>query len=62
MPMYDYECTNAECNPKKKSYEFEESRSLANRHDIPYCPVCKKNTWVKKVIKKAFPKSQSWKT
>ncbi|KKM80382.1 hypothetical protein LCGC14_1340470, partial [marine sediment metagenome] len=27
MPMYDYECTNAECNPKKKSYEFEESRS-----------------------------------
>ena len=57
---YEYECTNSKCGTKNRPHEFEDDVSMANRHTMPHCPKCKKNTWVKKVIRTAFPRSQSW--
>jgi len=57
MILHDFECSNH----GKKPYEFEASIAL-NSKSKPKCPKCKASGKVKKVIKKAFPVSQSWRT
>jgi hypothetical protein len=57
---YEYECVNEKCVVKKEPHEFEADIPLKDKNIMPYCPKCGKNTWVKKVIKTAFPTSHSW--
>jgi len=56
MVLHDFECSN-HTNP----VSFEFSVALADKK-MPRCPRCHKRNKVKKVIKKAFPVSQSWRT
>ena len=54
MVLYDFECNN-----HAKPFEFEFYVALKDKK-APRCPRCHKRDKVKKVIKKAFPVSQSW--
>ena len=51
--IYEYECGNCK-------YDFEEDIPLKDRHIMPKCPKCNLTKEVKKVIRTAVPKSQSW--
>ena len=54
MPLYDFECMN-----HQKPREFEYQVALSDKK-MPRCPVCHTRAKVKKVIKKAFPVSKTW--
>ena len=54
MPLYDFSCEN-----HQKPYEFEYQVALADKK-VPRCPRCHTRKKVKKIIKKAFPVSASW--
>lgn len=64
MPMYDFECSSIKCLEENgKPYQFEVIQSLKETAEgNPICPKCKSSLDVKKVILKAVPKSQSWRT
>lgn len=65
MPMYDFECSSIKCLEANgdKPYQFEALQSLKETSEgMPTCPKCESSLDVKKVILKAVPKSQSWKT
>jgi len=49
------------CKNGKGTYEFTASQSLDKYQEPVKCPKCKSAKDVKKVIRSAFPKSQSWK-
>jgi predicted nucleic acid-binding Zn ribbon protein len=60
MPLYEFECLNEKCMKGKKPFEFEAMQSLNKCHEPVECPKCNNNKDVKKVIRTAVPKSQSW--
>jgi len=63
--MYDFECSSIKCLEENdgEPYQFEAIQTLKETADSkPTCPKCESSLDVKKVILKAVPKSQSWKT
>lgn len=60
MPTYEYECSNQKCQKGKKPHEFSGFQPLAKYKEPVPCPKCKSTKHVKKVVRSAFPKSQSW--
>lgn len=64
MPLYDFECSSVKCLEKNdRPYRFEAIQSLKETEEgKPICPKCESSLDVKKVILKAVPKSQSWRT
>jgi predicted nucleic acid-binding Zn ribbon protein len=60
MPVYQYECDNPGCTIDNKPFEFEKHLPLSKYKEIPACPKCNNAEYVKKVIRSAFPVSESW--
>ena len=58
--IYQYECNNPGCVISNKPYEFEKFLPLKRFKEIPACPKCWNNEYVKKIIKYSFPVSSSW--
>ena len=58
---YDFQCINPRCIKGNKPLEFEANMPLADYKKPAECPGCKSTKDVKKIITRAFPKSQTWK-
>jgi len=59
---YEYECSSKECLERNngKPHEFVMDIPLKDYDKMPVCVICNSDEHVRKVIKSAFPKSQSW--
>lgn len=60
MALYEYECCICANSGTNEPYEFTTNIPMKDRHVMPKCPKCGLDTQVKKVIRTAVPKSQSW--
>ena len=62
MPLYEYDCESPKCMKRGKPFEFTANLKVAEMKagEKPECSKCGKKDKVKKVIRTAFPKSQSW--
>jgi hypothetical protein len=62
LPLYEFDCENKKCMKKGKPHEFTDNLKVAEMKagKKPKCPKCNNSKNVKKVIRTAFPKSQSW--
>jgi len=59
---YEYECNSDKCLDKNngKPREFIMDIPLKDYDKMPTCEECNSSLEVKKVIRSAYPKSQTW--
>jgi len=62
MPVYEYECGSSKCLEDNggKPREFTHNMPLKDYDKSPTCARCDTSRNVKKVIRSAVPRSQSW--